>query len=90
MPEKQAPRGRTPPRSRVDAQGPTGQAVADTFSDEEFKTGCFRPGPKGGKWRKVAVVEGDTGAGGRGDRASRTAADPQEPGGAGSQIFGDP
>jgi SRSO17 transposase len=57
IPEKIARRGRTPTRYRVDEQGTTAKAVADLLTDDDFQTCCFRQGTKGGKWRKVAVVD---------------------------------
>jgi SRSO17 transposase len=33
------------------------KAVAQTLTDEHFKAFCFREGTKGGKWRKVAVID---------------------------------
>jgi SRSO17 transposase len=57
IPKKTAPRGRTPTRYRVDRPGTTVKAVAQTLTDDDFKAFCFRQGTKGGKWRKVAVID---------------------------------
>lgn len=60
IPEKTSNRGRTPTRYRIDVTGITVKAVAHTLTDQGFKTCCFRQGTKGGKWRRVAVVDGYT------------------------------
>ena len=57
IPEKTSNRGRTPTRYQVDGIGTTVKAVAQTLTDNDFKAFCFRQGTKGGKWRKVAVVD---------------------------------
>ena len=57
IPEKTATRGRTPTRYRLDVKGTTVKTVAQTLTDTDFQAFCFRPGTKGGKWRKVAVVD---------------------------------
>jgi len=57
LPEKISNRGRTPTRYRVDVKGTTAKAVAHALTDEGFKAFCFRQGTKGGKWRRVSVVD---------------------------------
>jgi SRSO17 transposase len=57
LPEKTSNRGRTPTRYRVDVKGTTAKAVAHALTDEGFKAFCFRQGTKGGKWRRVSVVD---------------------------------
>ena len=60
IPERTATRGRTPTRYRVAEPSTTGKAVAHALTDADFQTYCFRQGTKGGKWRRVAVVDVST------------------------------
>jgi SRSO17 transposase len=57
IPEKTSKRGRTLTRYRVDLKGTTVKAVTQTLTDHGFKAFCFCQGTKGGKWRRVVVVD---------------------------------
>lgn len=60
IPEKLSARGRPPTRDHSNETGTTVKAVAQQLTDADFETCCFRQGTKGGKWRRVAVIDGYT------------------------------